>query len=168
MTITDPLLKWHEALVVAGLEVEHFITNPQVSQFSVYGTIDKRRIALWRGFNDQVNVVVDAARAEPRLLVQAAQKSPSGGVTAMTWMRVEWLTGYWYFGWFLRDTVGFIQTLSLIRAVAHGRMQPADKANDRMLQSMTDHWSIARQQRLGDPPEEWLSAARTPESPRRP
>jgi hypothetical protein len=166
MTITDPLLQWHEALVVAGFEVEDFTMEPH-GWFAVFGTLDRCRLALWRNFRHSINIVVESAAAPHSPLVHTSRKAPSGGSVTQAWFRVQWCDSTWRWSPVDDHPREFIGLLSAIRAVTKGDVRPVDMTEDALRRYWGDRWVNTA---IGpkDIPPSWLNAARTPESPRRP
>ena len=165
----DPLLAWHEAFVAAGYEVESLITNDITRDFAAFGTLDRHRLVLWRGFNDAVNILVESEAAPHQPLVRTWQKLPSGGSTSYGWLGDKRWKAAWRYGDFVRNHVGFMQVLTAVRAVIRGNVTVDDDDDRRHF--MEERLKVANaifMQRRYLPPESWVIApGRTPESPRR-
>lgn len=165
----DPLLKWHEAFVAAGYEVESLNTNDITQDFVAFGTLDGHRLVLWRGFNTAVNILVESDALKDRSLVRTWQKLPSGGSASYGWLGDARWGAAWRYGDFVRNHVGFIQVLTAVRAVIRGNVTADD--DDYRRKFMDERLTVANaifMQRRYLPPESWVIVpGRTPESPRR-
>lgn len=164
----DPLLAWHEAFVAVGYAVESLVTNDITREFAAFGTLGDRRLVLWRGFNDAVNILVESDVEKAHSLVRTWQKVPSGGTMSHGWWQhVAWNRS-WRFGDFVRNHLGFMQVLSHVRAVAAGHAT-VDAEPDRQ-KFMRERFTVAMavfMQRRYAAPDSWLTVPeRTPGSPR--
>jgi len=165
----DPLLAWREAFVVAGYEVESLTTDDVTRAFVAWGMLGNHRLVLWRGFYTSTFVLVETPHLKDHRLLRTWQKAPSGGTTSVGWLAYTAWGRRWRFSDFTGHHIGFIQSLSAIRAVACGDATVDVDTDDHRHYFLRDRLTAAL---LHGPklatPASWVNVEQMPAPPRRP